>query len=114
MDIKQELVYVKTPQELARKTRVFSRIQKGVADRVYKIEKQSSGWKNCPYSSLDSPEKLIIYCREVFAAYFGYNPLLPPHKTTQRYRNIVHKISTVPSWEFLFKNLKINGIFMRI
>lgn len=40
MDKKEELVYARNPQELARKTRVFSRIQKNVADTVYKIEKQ--------------------------------------------------------------------------
>lgn len=114
MDKKEELVYAINPQELARKTRVFRRIQKGVADTVYKIEKQTPWWESCPGASLDSAEKVVIYCRKVLSSYFGYNHLLPPDKTTQRYKSIAHKISTVPSWETLFKRMKIDRIFMRI
>lgn len=114
MDKKEELVYARNPQELARKTRVFSRIQKNVADTVYKIEKQPHWWESCPGASLDSAEGILLYCREVLSSYFGYNYQLPPDKTTQRYRSIAHKISTVPSWETLFKNMKIDRIFMRI
>ncbi len=114
MNKKEELVYAKNPQDLARKTRVFMRIQKRVADTVYKIEKQKLWWESCPGSSLDNGEKVILYCREVLSSYFGYNHLLPPNKATLRYKIIAQKISNISSWETLFKSLKIDRIFMRV
>lgn len=109
-----ESLNYENPSGYARIMRISRYLQTRVAGYLPILVVNQNTWEPCSKYMLDSKEKLVNYCREVFAAHFGYNHLLPPQKNTIRYRSIVKRISDTTNWTQLLSELKITDVYMRI
>lgn len=109
-----ESLSARNPASLARIMRISRYLQTRVAEYLPTLDVSQDTWEPCSKYRIDSKEKLVSYCREVFSTYFGYNHLSPPQKNTIRYRSIVQKISDTTGWISLFSELKITDAYMRI